>query len=186
MRQKTCKFSECKKKFTPERNFQAVCSIPCAIGVSRESAQKSREKERKKKNAVIRESLKTRSAWLKEAQAAFNAYIRERDKDLPCISCGATNSKWDAGHFYSVGGFTHIRFNEDNCHKQCFSCNSPKSGNIHHYEPALIKKIGLDRFKALKKEAFQGEARYRTEDAKRIKKAYKDKLKEIKSTHQGL
>lgn len=180
MKQKTCKYSGCKKKYTPERNFQVACSIPCAIEYNREKEKKRVSREIKKKRAATKEKLKTRSDWLKEAQTAFNAYIRERDKDLPCISCGAIDSKWDAGHFYSVGGFTHVRFNEDNCHKQCFSCNSPKSGNIHHYEPALKKKIGLERFEALKKEAFQGEARYRTEDAKRIKAEYKEKLKKLR------
>ncbi len=38
---------------------------------------------------------------LKKAQDKFNAHIRERDKELGCISCG--NEVQQAGHYFSQG-----------------------------------------------------------------------------------
>lgn len=180
MKPKKCKHKECGKTFTPDRGFQSACSIPCSISIAREKAEKKRLQAVNKKRRNDKEKLKTKGDWLKEAQAAFNKYIRLRDFLEPCISCGVMNAKWDAGHFFSVGGFLHLRFNEDNNHKQCFACNSPKSGNIHFYRPALKKKIGLDRYEALEKEAFQGKPkRYSIEDAKAIKKEYNKKSHEL-------
>ena len=43
----------------------------------------------------------------------FHKYIRRRDQDKPCISCGKY-TLLQAGHFYSAGGNPVVRFNEDN------------------------------------------------------------------------
>lgn len=82
----------------------------------------------------------------KKAQRVFNAWIRERDKYLPCISCGVTESKsWQAGHFWAMGSNGSLRYNELNCHKQCVGCNMFKSGNLLEYRFGLIKKIGTEK-----------------------------------------
>jgi len=44
-----------------------------------------------------------------KAQAAFNAWIRKRDDGQPCISCG-TGSPNQAGHFYSAGHYSSLRY----------------------------------------------------------------------------
>lgn len=82
------------------------------------------------------------------AQEAFNAFIRQRDLDgdhFVCISCGVTKSKdqLNAGHFYSAGNHSYLRFNENNCHSQCIRCNCHLHGNLLPYRENLIKKIGL-------------------------------------------
>ena len=53
----------------------------------------------------------------------FHKFIRERDKDKPCISCGQYTTL-QAGHFYSGGHYSALRFDEDNVHGQCLRCNT--------------------------------------------------------------
>ncbi|MCM4701217.1 recombination protein NinG, partial [Escherichia coli] len=60
-----------------------------------EKAEKAAEKKRRReeqkqkdKLKIQKLALKPRSYWIKQAQQAVNAFIRERDRDLPCISCG--------------------------------------------------------------------------------------------------
>lgn len=100
----------------------------------------------KEKRKQWQEDLKTKGDYISILQAVFNTYIRLRDKDRPCISCGCkTSNKWDAGHFYPTT-YSYLRFDEDNVHKQCSkSCNMEKHGNMAEYRPRLIERIGLAR-----------------------------------------
>ena len=52
---------------------------------------------------------KTLPKLKKECQVVFNAFIRERDKDLPCISCGRKLGL-QAGHYYPTQGYDGLRF----------------------------------------------------------------------------
>lgn len=125
-----------------------------------------------------KEALKSRRDWLNEAQVAFNAFIRERDRFQPCISCGnAHASSWDAGHYRSVGAAPGLRFNEDNVHKQCVPCNQHKSGNAIEYRIGLKRRIGEAKVDSL--ECFNEVVKWTIEDAKRIKADYKAKLKQL-------
>ena len=81
----------------------------------------------------------------KNVQSKFNAWIRERDKDLPCISCGQHKDNYHAGHFIAQGFSGFLKYNEDNCHKQCVGCNVFKRGNLLEYRDNLIKKIGQEK-----------------------------------------
>ena len=84
-----------------------------------------------------------------KAQRVFNAWIRERDKDLPCINCGKY-TKLQAGHFYPTSAFNHLRFNEHNTNGECLSCNYFNSqSHAYGYKPNLIKKIGQENFDKL-------------------------------------
>lgn len=78
---------------------------------------------------------------LKKCQVVFNKYIRERDKDLPCISCEKAPVQ-QAGHFLSQGHHSAFRFNEENTNGQCVRCNHFLSGNLIGYRKGLVKKIG--------------------------------------------
>lgn len=77
---------------------------------------------------------------LKLAEQAFNAYIRERDKNMGCISCGGPVE--NAGHYYSVGGYGVVRYNEVNVNGQCIRCNMWLHGNLIHYRNGLINRYG--------------------------------------------
>jgi len=50
---------------------------------------------------------------IKKAERKFNKFIRTRDLDKPCISCGRY-SRLEAGHYYSGGHHPALRFNELN------------------------------------------------------------------------
>lgn len=72
-------------------------------------------------------------------------YIRDRDKNKPCISCGKY-TELQAGHFYSAGQFSALKFTETNIWGQCKKCNYFLSGNLLNYRNNLIDRIGMDEF----------------------------------------
>ena len=168
----------CKKSFTQFRSTQKACSLKCAIDYSRQKEAKKKEQEEKRELRRRKEGLKTLSQWLKEAQTEFNRFIRLRDSREPCISCQRHHSgQYHAGHYRSVGAAPELRFDEDNVHKQCAPCNNHKSGNAIDYRINLINKIGLARVEKL--EGPHEAKRYRIEDAKEIKKTYRQKCREL-------
>ena len=113
----------------------------------------------------------------KSVQRVFNKYIRERDKFKPCISCGVTSQdNWQAGHFWAMGPNGALRYNEDNCHKQCVSCNTFKSGNLLEYRLGLIRRIGIDRVNALD-ELRHDIHKFTREELEELLQEYKEKVK---------
>jgi hypothetical protein len=94
--------------------------------------------------------LMTRSDHLKLAQIAFNAFIRARDAGKVCISCARDHKgQWHAGHYRTVKAAPELRFDEDNCHRQCAPCNDHLSGNIVEYRIGLLSRIGPERLARL-------------------------------------
>jgi len=77
---------------------------------------------------------------LKLAQASFNKWIRLRDRFKGCISCGATVT--EAGHYYSQGHHSALRFNEVNTNGQCSRCNRWLHGNLINYRNGLLSRYG--------------------------------------------
>jgi hypothetical protein len=134
---------------------------------------------------VRAEKLKTRSDWIREAQQAFNQYIRARDEDQPCICCGRTETKvtglgahgWDSGHYRSVGSAPHLRFNENNVHRQLVYCNRYGAGKAVDYRIGLIARIGLQSVEEL--ESNNDVMKWTIDDLKQIKETYRKKLKEL-------
>lgn len=89
---------------------------------------------------------------LKKTQDTFNRFIRERDKDKGCISCGGSVDH--AGHYLSAGHHGHLRFNEMNVHGQCLRCNNFLHGNLINYRQGLVKRIGEDKVLLLESQAY--------------------------------
>lgn len=115
-----------------------------------------------------------RSFRTKEAQKAFNSYIRKRDEKEPCISCQRHHTgQYHAGHFKTTAARPDLRFNEDNCHKQCAPCNNHLSGNVGEYIVHLINKIGQKRFDDLAPVKI---IKYSCEELKEIELKYKKLL----------
>lgn len=79
-------------------------------------------------------------ALTKKAQVVFNSWIRARDKDKGCISCGKEVT--EAGHYFSTGHYSALRFNEINTNGQCTRCNCFLSGNLIKYRQGLVKRYG--------------------------------------------
>jgi hypothetical protein len=112
------------------------------------------EKVKRAKHKEAKERVKPKAKWLAELQAVFNKYVRLRDSHLGCISCDKPKDwqgQWHASHYYSRGHSSALRFNLWNVHKSCSVCNSHLSGNIGEYTPAIIEKIGQERFDYLLK-----------------------------------
>lgn len=90
------------------------------------------------------------SGALLVTKTLVHAYVRERDKNKPCISCGCQwNSDFQAGHHYAAGSFETLRFNLDNIHGQCQQCNLYKEGNFDNYALNLPFRIGIKKYNDL-------------------------------------
>ena len=161
---RTCKI--CKTKFTatfdnvwwccPEHGAIYAIELRSKEKVKAEAkrikAKKDEEKAGRIRRQAKRESFKTKSQWDKEAQSAFNRYIRIRDEGKECVSCGnpligksnyLTGSAIDASHYRSRGAASHLKFNVFNVHSACTRCNRQLSGNAVEYRIRLIDRIGL-------------------------------------------
>ena len=157
------------------------CSMDCVVAHSSKAGKVASVKRKKQNLAKLKESVKTASEWRVEAQTAFNAYVRYRDRDLPCISCDATGNHdglggyWDAGHYRSRGAAKHLSFHLHNCHKQCHKCNRYLSGNVVEYRKRLIMRIGSERVDKL--ENNNDTVKHDITYLRRIKQIFKNKLR---------
>ena len=179
------KCRHCKQPTTNKIGLRYLCNIDHAIAYTKSEAERKQLKQKaetrkneRKELAKRKEKIKPLSAWLREAQTQFNAYIRARDATEPCISCGRLHGgKWNAGHYRSVGAASHLRFNEHNVHKQCEPCNSHLSGNIANYRPRLASKIGLAALESIEND--NTPHKYTIEEVAAIKKEYAAKCREL-------
>lgn len=80
---------------------------------------------------------------LEKTQKIVNAWIRERDKDQPCISCGRYN-ELQAGHYVPVRGGSFLRFHPANINGECQHCNGFDQFHLVGYRKNLIKKVGIE------------------------------------------
>lgn len=179
---KTCK--ACGAKFDPVRSMQVVCSPACAIAWSKQGKGKqSAERVIRAATKERKAALKTRPQLTKEAQAAFNRYIRLRDQKQPCICCGqpltldAVGGGYDCGHYRSVGSAPHLRFDERNAHAQRKQCNRWGAGRAVDYRIGLIARIGLAAVEAL--EADNEPRKYTRDELIQITQTYRAKCREI-------
>ena len=115
---------------------------------------------------------------LKKAQTLFNTHIRERDKNLGCISCGGEVQQ--AGHYFSQGNHSALRFGLPhsfaymNTNGQCIKCNMYLHGNLIKYRQGLVSRYGEDEVLKLEEEA----------DNNRAKKWSRDELEMIIKTYK--
>jgi hypothetical protein len=181
----------CGEYFKPDRTFPgpvAWCSSDCALIVARKrlpAVKASQAKQERKANREARERIKTRSEWLKESQAAVNSYVRERDKDLPCVSCGRHHEgQYHAGHYRSVGSAPELRFETRQIHKQCQPCNNHLSGNLIPYRQELLKRVGADVLEWI--EGPHQSKKYTIDDLRSIRDDYRARLKSMRDETKGI
>lgn len=186
-KQKKCR--SCRESFTPFRPLQIACSHGCAISLAtakREKEERKTAQIARKECRAVKERIKSRGQWLKEAQQAVNQFVRLRDKDLGCVSCdkpATWNGQWHASHYKSVGSSPALRFNLLNIHKSCSVCNNWKSGNIGNYRPELIRRIGIENVEFL--EGHHEPRKYTIPELKAIRDEYRLKLRERKSQNES-
>jgi hypothetical protein len=103
------------------------------------------------------EESKTATAVKKlllNAKMHVHKYVRERDKGLPCISCGVQwNSKFQAGHYFKAELYSVVKFNYFNINGQCEKCNIYEDGNFAGYELRIGFRIGELEHKQIKEKA---------------------------------
>jgi len=187
-RRTTC--PHCRAKLETGQRIHAECITPWADA----QAEKAKRAEAKRARAAAKverasirarkEAIKTIPDYIKEAQIAFNAFIRERDADKPCICCGRplgdgdVGGAFDCGHYRSTGSASHLRFNEDNAHAQRKQCNRWGSGRAVDYRLGLIARIGLVAVEAL--EAENRVKKWTRDELIAVRDTYRAKLKEMK------
>ena len=189
MQTKNRKCSYCKKKVPAETairgGLRAFCSMEHLMAFTKsEAGQKVVRKAVRQDTKEQLERMKSRSQWLTEAQRAFNAWIRWRDRKDACISCGEKPSErvggaFDAGHYIDVGDAgrgSYRRFDTNNVHAQCKKCNRfSNSGVKDVYRKQLIAKIGLEKVEEL--ESVREQKRFNVEKLKRIKAVFQKRLR---------
>lgn len=158
-----------------------ACGAEC--GQAHMEAEKARKLKRERQQGLAK--LKRRADYLKEAQTAFNAWVRLRDDALPCICCGkfsdstaGVGGKWDAGHYLSRGSHPHLRFDERNVFKQRKGCNRPGGTTAASFRLGVIKRISLEAVEAL--ESDQAERKWTVPELQAIKLDYTARLKQLK------
>lgn len=169
----------------------------CGIAHGAEYAQQLLAKKKAKDKTAERRidterkaKLKTRSDWIKDAQHAFNAYIRERDQHQRCICCDlplgldAVGGGYDCGHYRSVGSAPHLRFDERNAHAQRKQCNRYGAGRAVDYRLGLIRRLGLATVEAL--EADNTAQKWSVDQLKEIRDTYRAKLKHLQAAQTAL
>jgi hypothetical protein len=177
-RPKPCKV--CQAPFTPARPLQRVCGPVCARKAVNQQKAIERAEIRGRK-----ESIKSLRELLAECQIAFNAYIRARDADQPCIDCGKPfepnkpGGSMDAGHYLGRGSSPQHRFNEDNVFGQRKNCNRPGGATRDAFRAGVVARIGVERVEALETE--DGVPKWDRAFLIELKAHYRAKLRELKA-----
>lgn len=196
------KCKECGEYFPTGEMVKVPAGVFCCIEHASEWAVKARQKaqdkiKRKKvsddkldkkasreRDLERLKSVQNISFFHKKAQAAFNAFIRERDKGNPCISCGKPDNgqhQRHASHYRSVGACSSLRYDERNVHASCSVCNNYLSGNLANYRVVMIEKFGSDLVEWL--ESQPKSLKWTREMLEGIEKQYKLKLKQLKQSN---
>jgi len=175
----------CKSRFAADTminlNGSNFHDIDCATSYANEKGKKLRAKKEKTDHTAAKKRLKDndRGLQVKTAQSLFNKFIRLRDRNQPCISCGTVKPvKYDAGHYKTTKAYPELRFDERNCHKQCSkNCNTSLSGNIHEYRNGLIERFDIEIVNYL--EGPHEPKRYTIPELKDLQQHYKQLIKEL-------
>ncbi len=180
-----CKQCKTKKDNLKIFGLSLFCNSECAYEFARKKTSIQKGSKIKKKEAAsdhrkLKES--TSKTRIKAAKLACHLYIRTRDQNLGCISCGKALvlGKFDAGHYMESGNFSFTRYHELNIHGQCTECNRFKGARLNEYEKNLRLKLGDEKVDWIHDN--KNTVIKRTiEDYRDIEKYYKDKLKALQS-----
>lgn len=159
--------------------MQKTCfDFGCAIeyGVRKKQKEFRAETVRRKRELLDNDP----KHWAEKAKEACHAYIRERDKGLPCISCGRHHDgQYHAGHYRPSGVNSALRYDERNIFKQCAPCNNHKSGNLGEYRKSLVMRVGAELVQWL--DDNHEVKRWTVAELKEVHAYYKAKLKALRT-----
>lgn len=133
----------------------------------------------------LRQKLKTLSDYEAEAKKVFQKWVRLRDIELDCISCGTQNPKlWHGGHFKKAEIYSGLIFDERNVHKQCSRCNVFLNGNEGEYRIGLVNRYGKEYVEQLESDSIiKRNYKYTKDELIQIKNLYNGKIKDIERNH---
>jgi len=89
----------------------------------------------------------SRKSLVLKLDLIFSQYIRQRyakDGIAECITCGKKDEwkKLQAGHFMSRRHYS-TRWDEDNVHVQCYSCNVMQQGQQYLFSKYLGEELSI-------------------------------------------
>lgn len=172
--QRKCR--NCGKVFTKAQPLQQVCGYKCAAQYAAKERLKKVNADWKAQKKVLKEKLMSHKDYFRLLQIVFNTYIRKRDADRPCVSCGTFKAEeFHCGH-YIASTYSYLRFNEFNANKQCSKCNTHLRGNSVPYRIELINRIGLQQVEQLENDRHK-ELKITIPEIKELIKLYKEKIK---------
>jgi len=170
---KKCAWKPCGKDFKQFKTTDKFCSRACYL-------LDFTQKEIDKKVKDMKVGLRKLSEYEDMAKKVFQKWIRIRDANLNCISCGTSISPvWDGGHYAKAELYSGLIFHPKNCHKQCRKCNFYLGGNEANYRLGLINRYGsgyVEEIEALKIEL--KDKKYTREELIQITNTYKQKIKD--------
>jgi hypothetical protein len=175
LKKRKCK--NCNNVFHQLKPLQYLCGKLCEQEYSKKLKDKKKQKDPNKTNVSIEKGL---NELRNDAREVFQKWIRLRDAKFPCISCGTEKPiQWDGGHFFKAEIYSGLIFNEDNCHKQCSTCNND-DGRFESYKRGLIDRYGILFYNTLVEVKDRCRIyKYSKEELIEISEIYKQKIKEL-------
>lgn len=141
---------ECGNPFWQRTTMHALCSPRCAV--KELAAKKKAERAERVQTRAQIDAMRPRSYWQKKAQAAFNMFVRARDRKAGygCICCGEPldwnsgipGGAVDAGHFMSRGSSPELAFDERNVNAQRKGCNRPGGATRDKFRAGMVARWG--------------------------------------------
>ncbi|MYN42713.1 recombination protein NinG [Duganella sp. FT109W] len=185
-----CAVRTCRAEFVRPAPFVIWCSPECGTVLAMAKLEKQKQTtaraERKDRQQKL-VKFKRKADHVADCQKAFNAWVRFRDRNEPCIDCNRysdgsalTGGEYDAGHYLSRGSHPHLRFDERNVFKQLKGCNRPGGTTAASFRAGVIARIGLAAVEAL--EADNEPRHYTVDQLVAMTARYKKLLKDLKAT----
>ena len=192
MRKCPVKKGGCGAMFRPDRKNQMACLADgCAQRVGgwlAASKAKAAHAEDVKKTRAALEKLKGVPELKKEAQKAFNDYVRFRDAGKGCFVCGTAlvlggvGGGFDAGHIRSRSNADNLRFDERNVHGQCKPCNAAGATKDWEMRAAAERLLGTEVAAALY--ADNKPVKWQRDGLREIRDGYRAKLAALKKVRR--
>lgn len=169
----TRKCRRCPKEFKTNRATR-LC-LTCQSSQVKGQSKKSSKPTKKKSKSL--------SKLVKELDAVFSQWIRQKYAKnglVKCVTCNLVKpiKEMQNGHYVSrVHRAT--RWDEENCHPQCVGCNMFKEGNKAQYTEYLLDEIGEERLRKLIKRG-QEVRKFSGAELQQLIDSYKWKLSILK------
>ena len=104
----------------------------------------------RRKTGLSKVSKSEFSKAVKKLDIALSRMVRDRDKEIGCITCSRKHDTYDAGHFRRRE-LMSTRFHYQNVNAQGIKENRFEGGRTYEYGLALDKRYGAGTAKKLEK-----------------------------------